>query len=265
MGSFLSSGNSTISAPPQSAEKIDLQLSENKPDAEIMKTPKEDPKPVTNPATPPLPPKLDPKSTSSSKSTGPKATVTAEPNSPNRRALKRKNMDDTDEEDENNTSKDDNNNNADNDDENNDSESNSESEDIAFEITNDTKASDEDDDEENDPNENTESKKLPSNEVFKGITFAISGLLSQSHAETVEMIKGHGGGYASAFNKKVTHLITTEDEIESRSKKVEAAKEAGMKIISEEYLHDCIHESARLDEKDYSLVKESNKKRKTES
>jgi len=260
MGSFLSSSNSTISAPP--TPQSDPQLSENKPTAEIMKTPKEDPKPVTNPATPPLPAKLDLKSTSSSKSTGPKATVIIETNSPNKKSLKRKNMDDTDEEDENNTSKDDNN--TSKDDNNNDSESDSESEDIAFEITNDTKTSDDDeDDEENDANENALSKKLPSDEIFKGITFAISGLLSQSHAETVEMIKGHGGGYASVFNKKVTHLITTEDDIESRSKKVEAAKEAGMKIISEEYLHDCIHESSRLDEKDYSLVKDSNKKRKT--
>jgi len=56
MGSFLSSSNSTISAPP--TPQSDPQLSENKPTAEIMKTPKEDPKPVTNPATLPFPPNL---------------------------------------------------------------------------------------------------------------------------------------------------------------------------------------------------------------
>jgi len=255
MGSFLSSGGGTISAPPAPLEdaKIDPQHPENEPTAEIIKSPQQDPKPVTNPAT------LPTKPTSTSKPTGPKATVTTETNSLTKPSLKRKNMDDSNEEDEveNNNNDDD----GDNDD-NNDNDSDSES-DVAFEINNDSKASDDDDEEEEgiDGNEASQPKKLPSDEIFKGITFAISGLLSQSHIETVEMIKGHGGSYASVYNKKVTHLLTTEDEIESRSKKVEAAKEAGIKIISEEYLHDCIHESARLDEKDYSLVKD--KKRKT--
>jgi len=132
--------------------------------------------------------------------------------------------------------------------------------DIAFAIiaTNKNITSDDEDDEQPDDSMNTGDELL-----FSGCTFALSGVFSQSHAETIEMIKAHGGAVAG-ISKKATHLVTTEDEVETKTKKVESAKELGLKIISEDFIHDSIQENKKVDETGYLLIKAGKKKKKTD-
>jgi hypothetical protein len=61
------------------------------------------------------------------------------------------------------------------------------------------------------------------------------------------------------MNKSVTHLITTEKEFEEETSKVTKAKELGLIIVSEDFLHESINAKKPLDVEKFSLEEEVRK------
>mmetsp|Transcript_30972 Transcript_30972/g.40893 ORF Transcript_30972/g.40893 Transcript_30972/m.40893 type:complete len:145 (-) Transcript_30972:2855-3289(-) len=76
--------------------------------------------------------------------------------------------------------------------------------------------------------------------ALKGGVFSISGTLSSSRSEYFKYIKKNGGKTASSVTNSVTHLICSEDEYNSKSNKVRAAKEKNVWLVCEEYVDQCI-------------------------
>ena len=80
----------------------------------------------------------------------------------------------------------------------------------------------------------------PAGPVFAGITFAISGTLSLPRKQIESLITRHGGKVASSVNRSVKYLITTDEEFENGTAKIQAAMDADLPILSEKFLDDCI-------------------------
>ena len=76
--------------------------------------------------------------------------------------------------------------------------------------------------------------------VFDGVTFAISGKLSEPRAHFEKLIVSNGGTVAKSITKAVTHVITS--DVDSGSAKITKARANGVNILSEEFLTDAIED-----------------------
>merc|ERR1712093_608948 len=72
--------------------------------------------------------------------------------------------------------------------------------------------------------------------VFDGVTFAISGKLSEPRAHFEKLIVSNGGTVAKSISKAVTHVIIS--DVDSGSAKITKARANGVNILSEEFLTD---------------------------
>jgi hypothetical protein len=92
--------------------------------------------------------------------------------------------------------------------------------------------------------------------IFAGMTFCLSGTLSMGRKEMENLIKKNGGKIASTVTKSVTHMLTTENEFENETAKVTKAKEFGLPIIGEDFIHDSIAKEQPVKVEKYSLDEE---------
>lgn len=76
--------------------------------------------------------------------------------------------------------------------------------------------------------------------VLAGFTFALSGTLSVPRGDFENLIKSNGGATASSVTGKVTHLVSTEQEVSTGTTKTMAAAEKGIPIVSELFVQDAI-------------------------
>jgi len=76
--------------------------------------------------------------------------------------------------------------------------------------------------------------------ALSGWTIVLDGRLSKPHSEIAEFLMSHGGKVSTNISSKgatnVTHLLVNHSKQVEESQKVEAAKDAGVTIIDEEYL-----------------------------
>jgi len=72
--------------------------------------------------------------------------------------------------------------------------------------------------------------------ALSGWVVALAGHSTKPHAELTQYIESHGGKVVSTISAKVTHLVSPDDINSSQSTRVEAAKDAGIIIIDEDYL-----------------------------
>jgi len=77
------------------------------------------------------------------------------------------------------------------------------------------------------------------NLALQGLSFAITGDLSQPRTEVQKDIETAGGKVISAVSSNTSYLVT--NETGSNSSKFQTAKKLGVKIISESQLYDLIH------------------------
>eukprot|EP01102_Stenamoeba_stenopodia_P011709 TRINITY_DN3622_c0_g1_i1.p1 TRINITY_DN3622_c0_g1~~TRINITY_DN3622_c0_g1_i1.p1 ORF type:complete len:543 (-),score=114.39 TRINITY_DN3622_c0_g1_i1:103-1731(-) len=96
-------------------------------------------------------------------------------------------------------------------------------------------------------------------QVFKDQSFCFSGDLSMKRAELEALVRNHGGSCGANVTKKTTLLVTSSNEIESKTAKVRKAQELSesCSIVSEEFVHDSIKKKKLQDPKDYSLAEDS--------
>jgi histone H3/H4 len=84
-------------------------------------------------------------------------------------------------------------------------------------------------------------KKMPKkNQVFKDITFVITGSLSRPRDEWIEEIEERGGNFSKKVTNKVDYVITTEKGLAADTQKIQDARDKGLPILSEEALIDAI-------------------------
>eukprot|EP00121_Abeoforma_whisleri_P000170 Awhi_evm1s153 len=93
-----------------------------------------------------------------------------------------------------------------------------------------------------------------------GLSICISGKLSMGRSDWQKKIILNGGAVENGVTKKCTHLITTEDEIDSGTAKVAKAQASGIPILSEDFLLDSISKKKLQPEKKYVLGEEASKK-----
>ncbi len=109
------------------------------------------------------------------------------------------------------------------------------------------------DDEEGDEEEEEKPHTGP---VFSGMTFCLSGTLSMGRKEMEALIKKNGGKTAASVTKSVTHLLTTENEFENETSKVTKAKELGLPLVGENFIHESITAKKPLPADQFSLDEE---------
>lgn len=109
------------------------------------------------------------------------------------------------------------------------------------------------------PKKSAAAKKKDASDALADKVFALSGTLTKTRDEISTLIEENGGTVASSVTKKVTHLITTEEDFAAASNKVETAKKNGIFIVNEDWLHDSIKDGSAKDEKKYSLEEEEGK------
>ncbi|KAJ3090131.1 hypothetical protein HK102_004590 [Quaeritorhiza haematococci] len=93
--------------------------------------------------------------------------------------------------------------------------------------------------------------------IFDGHTFCISGTLSMKRNDFASLLQKHGGAISSSVTKKTTVLITTTEEMDQGTTKTEKALSMGedaCKIVSEQFIHDCIKAKKLLAFNQYSLM-----------
>lgn len=73
-------------------------------------------------------------------------------------------------------------------------------------------------------------QNLNSSDIFKGMTFVITGTLSQTRDVFEKLIKQNGGKTSSSVSKKTTYLLAGENA----GSKYDKAEQLGVQIISEE-------------------------------
>jgi len=79
---------------------------------------------------------------------------------------------------------------------------------------------------------------------LNGVTFAITGTLSESRTAVKKSIESNGGTLANTITKSVQYLIATEAEIENETTKVKKAQSSGIPIVSEAFMNDAIKTGA---------------------
>jgi hypothetical protein len=86
------------------------------------------------------------------------------------------------------------------------------------------------------------------------LTFIINGKFSSSQAELKSLITRNGGKVGSAISKTTTHLLTSQDAFDLPSDKVTGAQEAGVTIISEDFVRDSVNQGSLAQAANYSFA-----------
>ncbi|XP_050418622.2 uncharacterized protein LOC126831981 [Patella vulgata] len=93
----------------------------------------------------------------------------------------------------------------------------------------------------------------PSSNIFKGEKIIFSGKFSCKQADMLKLVQNHGAaGKATLSN--FTMLVTTKDELENYTKKVEEAIENDVDLLSEEYIYDCILKKKIVEVEDHHYI-----------
>lgn len=100
-------------------------------------------------------------------------------------------------------------------------------------------------------------------QVFKGLTFALTGKLSRDREEWIEEIEERGGKISKSVTNKVDYVITTEKGLDADTKKIQDARDKGLPILSEEALIDAIDRREWSDHLRPYELEEGSKKEKT--
>jgi len=82
----------------------------------------------------------------------------------------------------------------------------------------------------------------PISSLFKGFEICLSGKFNLIQRKFEHLIQQHGGSIQKSINAVVTHLISTDFELQQEEKAVKVAKALGkgIPIIREEFIHDSI-------------------------
>jgi predicted DNA-binding WGR domain protein len=99
----------------------------------------------------------------------------------------------------------------------------------------------------------TATKSAKSAKPLSGIAFAISGTLSVSRNEFRDLIVSNGGEFLSSVTKKVTYLITTEEELSNETIKVQSARKLNLPLVGEDFVLESIEAGKLKDVTDYTL------------
>eukprot|EP00727_Mastigamoeba_balamuthi_P014275 m51a1_g9470 hypothetical protein (661) ;mRNA; f:574726-577270 len=114
-----------------------------------------------------------------------------------------------------------------------------------------------------DPEEEVEEEEEgDESEFLSSAVFAISGKLSRTQAAMKKLISDNGGTVAGSVTKKVTHLISTKEELEDGSDKIDKAKENGIFIVSEEFIDECVKQKKMVAEAPFLLTGAAGKEEK---
>jgi len=89
-----------------------------------------------------------------------------------------------------------------------------------------------------------------SSNVFKGKGFVLTGSFSQSQANMTALVINNGGVVKAGVTKNVDYVVSAQI---SDSAKFTKAKELGIPVVSEQFLHDSIKNGKLLPNKKYRL------------
>lgn len=87
-----------------------------------------------------------------------------------------------------------------------------------------------------------------------GLILCVSGTMSMIRRQFHEMLQERGARVVLSATGNTTHLITTSCEAESPTRKVLAAMDKKVHIVSEQFIHDCIAHGSIVDDAPYLLV-----------
>jgi hypothetical protein len=88
---------------------------------------------------------------------------------------------------------------------------------------------------------------------LKDAVVAIAGTLSCSHSSFEELIIKNGGEFSAGISQRVTHLVSTKEEIKTNSPKVKKAMFQEIPIVSESFIRDSIAKGKLQEEEKYTL------------
>lgn len=93
------------------------------------------------------------------------------------------------------------------------------------------------------------------NPPLQGCSIALSGTFPGRNQSAVdkELITPLGGTLAKSITVDTTHLVTTEGDFTKPSTKVTQAKSKNIHIVNMTWLEDCLDQSTKMDEADYSF------------
>eukprot|EP01105_Mastigella_eilhardi_P000258 TRINITY_DN1033_c0_g1_i1.p1 TRINITY_DN1033_c0_g1~~TRINITY_DN1033_c0_g1_i1.p1 ORF type:complete len:239 (+),score=96.24 TRINITY_DN1033_c0_g1_i1:71-718(+) len=92
------------------------------------------------------------------------------------------------------------------------------------------------------------------------MVFAVSGKPGTAQAALLSKVMEHGASVASSVTRKVTHLVSTQEDVDEGSPRVNAALRKKIFIVSEQFVNDSIKKNEKQKEEDY-LLKPSGKKK----
>jgi NAD-dependent DNA ligase len=90
---------------------------------------------------------------------------------------------------------------------------------------------------------------------LKGSEFVISGKLSMKRSDFQELIESNGGKVNSSVTKKTNFLITDESDYQEGSTKINKAKDMGINIVNENFIHDSVKNKKMEDPSNYVFDK----------
>ncbi|KAK6165907.1 hypothetical protein SNE40_022721 [Patella caerulea] len=91
-----------------------------------------------------------------------------------------------------------------------------------------------------------------SSNIFKGEKIIFSGKFCGKQADMLKLVQNHGAAKATLSN--FTMIITTEDELNNCTKKVEEALERNVSLMTEQFIYDCILNKKIVDVEDHYLI-----------
>eukprot|EP01091_Cochliopodium_minus_P014940 TRINITY_DN5187_c0_g1_i5.p1 TRINITY_DN5187_c0_g1~~TRINITY_DN5187_c0_g1_i5.p1 ORF type:complete len:634 (+),score=244.55 TRINITY_DN5187_c0_g1_i5:52-1953(+) len=93
-------------------------------------------------------------------------------------------------------------------------------------------------------------------DIFDGLVICASGTLSLKKAEFKELIEENGGKVADNFTNSVTHIISTDSDVEKRTTKIKKGIEKNIPILSEDWVNASIKKGSLESKTKYLLHKE---------
>ncbi|EGG16531.1 poly(ADP-ribosyl)transferase [Cavenderia fasciculata] len=102
---------------------------------------------------------------------------------------------------------------------------------------------------------NDDSPKNASN-MLSGCVVALSGsTFTQSQGELVSLLESIGAQTAKTYSAKVTHVLTTQADYNKGSVTIKKALDAGIFVVSEDFLHESLTAGKKVKESEYALSK----------
>ncbi|ENH68847.1 Poly [ADP-ribose] polymerase 2 [Fusarium oxysporum f. sp. cubense race 1] len=95
----------------------------------------------------------------------------------------------------------------------------------------------------------------PPADPLDGCAIAVSGKfddVGHSHSSLEALIRKHGGSFTRSVTKATTHVVSTQDDFNSQSSKVTAAKDKGLPVVDPLWLIDIDSNGNKLSADDYT-------------